>query len=222
MPTESDGEPHGGGRQARRREQTRRRLLDAARTLFAQQGLESTRINEITEQADVGFGSFYTYFESKEAIVRVVLEEVAVTAGATIERLTADLEDPAEVVAVAHCSFVLAAASDPELAWLFVRMEATHEIAQAVLRPYAERNLQSGIDAGRLSVDDVDVALLSSGGALLGVMRGVLLGQVRVPDAARYHAAGILRMYGLAPDDAAACAIRAMSVASRAEGLTDA
>jgi AcrR family transcriptional regulator len=56
-------------RHARRREHTRARLLRAARTLFARQGIDKTRINEITEEADVGFGSFYNHFESKAAIV---------------------------------------------------------------------------------------------------------------------------------------------------------
>jgi hypothetical protein len=56
-------------RQARRRERTRARLVEAAKTLFARQGVDNTRINEITDEADVGFGSFYNHFESKEAIV---------------------------------------------------------------------------------------------------------------------------------------------------------
>jgi AcrR family transcriptional regulator len=52
------------------------------RTLFARQGVENTRINEITEEADVGFGSFYNHFDSKEAIVEAVVEEtVAVDHG---------------------------------------------------------------------------------------------------------------------------------------------
>ena len=57
-------EPRG----ARRKRETRARLLDAALRLMAQKGMEGVAINEITEAADVGFGSFYNHFESKEAI----------------------------------------------------------------------------------------------------------------------------------------------------------
>jgi muconolactone delta-isomerase len=39
-------------RHARRREQKRARLLEAARALFARQGVDNTRINEITDEAD--------------------------------------------------------------------------------------------------------------------------------------------------------------------------
>ncbi|MGZ5311085.1 MAG: helix-turn-helix domain-containing protein, partial [Solirubrobacterales bacterium] len=54
------------GRQQRRRERTRGRLLEAARDLFAEQGVEATTIAAIAERADVGFGSFYNHFESKD------------------------------------------------------------------------------------------------------------------------------------------------------------
>ena len=93
-------------RHARRREQTRRKLLDAARALFARQGVENTRINEITDEADVGFGSFYNHFDSKEAIVEAVVGETVAAQGGAVASVTADLDDPAEVVAAAHRYFV--------------------------------------------------------------------------------------------------------------------
>src|SRR5258708_39986734 len=57
-------EPRG----ARRKRETRARLLDAALKLMAERGMEGVAVNEITEAADVGFGSFYNHFESKESI----------------------------------------------------------------------------------------------------------------------------------------------------------
>src|ERR1700693_1788227 len=84
-------------RHLRRRKQTRRKLLAAARALFARQGVDNTRINEITEEADVGFGSFYNHFDSKEAIVDAVMGETLAAQGAALASVTADIEDPAEV-----------------------------------------------------------------------------------------------------------------------------
>ena len=89
-------------RGARRKAETRARLLAAARTLLARQGAEATTINEITEEADVGFGSFYNHFASKEEIIESAVAEALETQGATLDALTGDLDDPAEVVAVAH------------------------------------------------------------------------------------------------------------------------
>jgi AcrR family transcriptional regulator len=48
-------EPRG----ARRKRETRDKLLRAAFRLMAQRGIDAVAINEITEAADVGFGSFY-------------------------------------------------------------------------------------------------------------------------------------------------------------------
>lgn len=93
-------------RRAKRREQTRARLIDAAISLFASQGVERTRINEITEEADVGFGSFYNHFESKEAIVDAVVRETAAAHAEAVVGITAGVDDPAEVIAVAHRYFV--------------------------------------------------------------------------------------------------------------------
>src|SRR5579872_156997 len=88
-------------RQARRRRQTRTRLIRAAAALFARRGIDNTRINEITDEADVGFGSFYNHFKSKGQIVEAVLAETLGAHGEAVAELTRGLEDPAEVVAVA-------------------------------------------------------------------------------------------------------------------------
>jgi AcrR family transcriptional regulator len=54
------------GRRARRQAETRARILRAALDLFARQGLFATTVAQITEAADVGKGTFFNYFPSKE------------------------------------------------------------------------------------------------------------------------------------------------------------
>jgi AcrR family transcriptional regulator len=201
-------------RRTRRREQTRGRLIDAARATFARQGIDATRINEITEEADVGFGSFYNYFDSKDAIVAAVVEEAAKAAGQAIDAATRELDDSAEVVAVAHRSLVHRAAEEPEWGWLLIRLEISHDLAFAALGPYAARDIKRGIEAGRFQLDDPNVALIASAGALIGVMRAVLQGRAR-PGAAEHHAALVLRMLGLSADDAVEVAARPLPEVAR-------
>ncbi len=52
-------------------------LLDAGRTRFSRQGLSRTTISELSQDANIGKGSFYKYFESKEELFLAVsrLEE---------------------------------------------------------------------------------------------------------------------------------------------------
>ena len=71
----------------------------AALKLMAERGMEGVAINEITEAADVGFGSFYNHFDSKEAIYAAVLEWVFEDFADAMERVTGEIADPAELIA---------------------------------------------------------------------------------------------------------------------------
>ncbi|MEZ4606455.1 MAG: TetR/AcrR family transcriptional regulator [Deinococcales bacterium] len=53
-----------------RGEMTRRKLLEAAENEFGAKGFHNTSIADITKRADVGQGTFYLYFPSKEDILR--------------------------------------------------------------------------------------------------------------------------------------------------------
>ena len=58
-----------GGRRERHRAQTRDRLYRAAMDLFAKRGFLETTVEDITEAADVGKGTFFNYFPTKEHIL---------------------------------------------------------------------------------------------------------------------------------------------------------
>ena len=66
---------NGGNRRERRKERTRRALLDVALACFAKQGISGTRIEDITAQADLGKGAFYNYFPSKDDLVAALMTE---------------------------------------------------------------------------------------------------------------------------------------------------
>lgn len=194
-------------RHARRREATRTKLLEATKTLIGRHGVDNVRVQEITTEADVGFGSFYNHFESKDAIVEAVLADTIAAQGAEIDALTEGLEDPAEVIAVAHRSFVRRARRDPDWGWLLLRLDVSHDVLLAALGPYARRDLRKGVKTGRFRVPNEAIALHGAGGSLLAVMRAVLDGKAP-KDADVHHAEGVLRMFGLTPEEAAEVARR--------------
>jgi AcrR family transcriptional regulator len=57
------------GRRARRSAATRESLFRAALDLFAVKGFAATTVEDITEAADVGKGTFFNYFPSKEHLL---------------------------------------------------------------------------------------------------------------------------------------------------------
>jgi AcrR family transcriptional regulator len=58
-------------RRERRSSELLQRLLDAAVDLFARKGFAETTVEDITNAADVGKGTFFNYFPSKEHILAV-------------------------------------------------------------------------------------------------------------------------------------------------------
>jgi AcrR family transcriptional regulator len=65
--------PTAPGRLERRKARTRQAILQAASNLFHQQGFEDSSIQQIAERADIGVGTLYGYFTSKEDLLREVL-----------------------------------------------------------------------------------------------------------------------------------------------------
>lgn len=62
------------GRLERRKARTRAAIIGAASKLFHERGYEDTSIQQIAELADTGVGTLYGYFDSKEEILREVLQ----------------------------------------------------------------------------------------------------------------------------------------------------
>ena len=90
--------PEPANRLERRKQRTRAALINAAQTLIAE-GRLNVPVLEITQAADVGMGSFYNHFDSKEQLFDVAVAEVLDAHGALLDRLTSTIDDPAETFA---------------------------------------------------------------------------------------------------------------------------
>ena len=56
---------------------TQRAILDAAAAEFGEKGFHESSIVSITIRAGVALGSFYTYFESKEALFKALVQDMS-------------------------------------------------------------------------------------------------------------------------------------------------
>ena len=172
--------------------------------MIAARGLDGAAVADITDDADVGVGSFYNYFTSKRELLHVIVAEVAALLAAELHRRTSGLRDPATRVAVAVREVVHLAGDDPTWAWFVLRAtDAVPRLAACVTAPI-EPHVHAGIASGRFVVDDPELALDAIGGMVLHVMRARLLDRV-AEDADRVAAEHVLRTLGLTP--AAACAV---------------
>jgi AcrR family transcriptional regulator len=71
--------PAGAGKTPRtpRGEKTMRKILDAALAEFGEKGFSESSIVSITSRAKVALGTFYTYFDSKEALFAALVQDMS-------------------------------------------------------------------------------------------------------------------------------------------------
>jgi AcrR family transcriptional regulator len=193
-----------GNRLDRRKARTRAALVSAARRLLTTRDPAEVSIQEITDAADVGFGSFYNHFTSKQELFDVAVDEVVEEHGAMLDRITADIADPAEVFAVGVRITARFPKTHKELAKIIARTGLRYLDAPMGLAPRALRDLQRARDAGRLSFDDPELAIACVGGALLGVLHVGLTRRkpADVDRSADGLALHLLRMFGLSESQA--------------------
>jgi len=94
-------------RVARRRVETRARLLSVAARLFAQRGFAGVRLDEIADEAEVARGTLYSHFSSKEDLLRAVVQPVLEQAVDCLQRVAPTLAPREAVEAVLRTYLVL-------------------------------------------------------------------------------------------------------------------
>ena len=157
-------------RRARRKAATRMRLLHAAFRLMAEKGPDNVAISEITEAADVGFGSFYYHFESKDGIFAALTEWVFDDFADGLERLANGLSDPAEVVSVCVRHTLMRARRERLWARFLMREGFSVRALDHGLGRRLRRDSERGIAARRFVVDDPLMSVLAMTGTILAAI----------------------------------------------------
>lgn len=98
-----------------RGERTRRSLLDAAAAEFAENGFHTGSISAITRRAGVALGSFYTYFDSKDAIFRALVSDMSEAVRLAAREAIDAAMPPLEVERAALAAFLMFAAEHKEI-----------------------------------------------------------------------------------------------------------
>src|SRR3954453_13498345 len=185
----------------RRKQRTRAALIQAAQGFIAA-GKVNVPVLEITQAADVGMGSFYNHFESKEQLFEGAVPEVLGSHGAVFDHLTSSIDDPAETFA---CSFRLTGRlfrRRPQESRILLANGMALLSSDLGLAPRALRDIEAGVQAGSFTVEDPELALSVAGGALLG-LGNLLRNQPHRDDEAAADAVteGVLRLFGLPSDE---------------------
>ena len=134
---------------------------------MSEKGADGATITGIAEAADVGFGSFYNYFDSKEDILTAVIAEIVEEHGSSLDALASAIEDPAEVLAISVRHTVRMVDADPTWGAFVVRFGLERERLVTGLSRRMVRDLERGYDERRFDVPDQVGAAVAIGGLVL-------------------------------------------------------
>ncbi len=165
-------------RATRRRLRTRAKLVAAARELIARKGLEGITIQQITETADVGFGSFYNHFPSKEALFDAVMEETVENWGQALDSLVERSEDSAEILAASIRYSLKRVAEEPTWGWFIYHIAPWMLRMKSGLVGRMNTRIRRGTEAGRFKTGDVDMVMLAAGGGIIATISAILHDQI--------------------------------------------
>lgn len=153
-------------RSARRRANTRAALVRAAGSFLAD-GRVNAPILEITQAADVGLGSFYNHFRTREELFAAAVLDAVDRHGTLLDELTEGIDDPAHVFAQSFRLVGRLHRRKPELSKVLLHNGLAMTDLGVGLAPRARRDIETGIGTGRFTVRDADLAMVVVAGAAL-------------------------------------------------------
>ena len=205
-PVDSDPRtPALGGRIAKRRRATRARLLAAAYEVFADGGVDSAKIKDITDRADVGFGTFYNYFETKDELANQVLDCVINDYGRrnVIATERTRRRDFALVMPISMRLVMREAARTPMWQWWALRPDLMVDRMREGFGPFGRRDMRDAIERGIFDIDenDIDSAWALANWMMVGGIHDIIVGDKPI-DNDIFVVTAIMRMMGVSHDRA--------------------
>lgn len=158
--------PGGATRFDRRRAQTRAALIIAAQAFIAE-GRPGVPIQEVTDRADVGSGTFYNHFVSKDDLFDAAITDALERYAALLDAIGNDLSDPAAFFARSFRLTGRLNRREPQLSR--VLLTQGHELSRSSqgIGPRARRDIVAATLAGSFRADDVDRAMVIVTGAMI-------------------------------------------------------
>jgi AcrR family transcriptional regulator len=179
----------------------REALVEAGYKVMSERGIDSATMQEIAELADVGAGTVYSYFKSKDELAVAVLERLMHELALRIEIATADFEDTAQVYAFGVRMVIEHATGDHRWKQLLHRSEVIANAMFNRMGPFAIRDIEMATAAGRFKVKDAKLTFKLASFAIIGASRGVTQG-ILPPSAIDETVVRLLCMNGLSEADA--------------------
>ncbi len=126
---------------------TRSRLIVAGRALFEERGFADTGIDDVAGRAGVSHGTFYTYFDGKESLLREIVDVVVndIFAASRVGALVPEGEAYARIEA-ANRLYLRAVTANARILRVLETVGDTHEGFRRLRRQLREGFVSRGMD----------------------------------------------------------------------------
>jgi AcrR family transcriptional regulator len=192
----------------RKREKTRRHLIEAGLRVLAEKG-EGLTVSDVVAAADVSNGTFYNYFDDREALLDALAEQLGLSLAAATAR--EPIGDPAHRFALATARMLHRASEDETWARVVLRLVARPGAGVEIAR-YLREDLAEGLAAGRFDTGPDAATLDQVTGLVVMTILRIVDGQAG-PDAPERAVTRGLRGLGVAKEEATALADEAVAAA---------
>lgn len=139
-----------------RQRQTRLRLREVAYDLMSTAGVDATSIQQITDAADIGFGTFYNYYDSKDDLAQDVLDCVIHNIGKRNDLITQQLgeTDPVRIVANSVRFVIRCMVEDPVFHWWVAHLDLLVDRMRIGFGPFGLRDIDRAVASGGYAIID--------------------------------------------------------------------
>jgi len=210
MPAQTAHQARSESRVARKRRAAYERIIAEAERLMRRRPIEDITVGDITEAADIGHGTFYLHFKSKNEVLIPITRNIARRWDEVLQASFSDTDDPAEVVCLSARHMGRAVLADPLWRWLLQHSGVPVDHMRSAIGRFAARDFKRGYATGRFQVADVEAV----NRFLVGGFVASLLASFDAPNSNRaidHMAELLLRTLGVNQEDAARIAHQPIS-----------
>jgi len=161
----------------KKRERTRRGLVDAALRLVARKEVGEIALFEVAAEAAVSNGTIYNYFRTRDEVLEAVGIAMAAEFSDAISVLNAQVQCGAQRLSIGVRMFVCRAAADHQWANALLRIIHFDQAVRSRLADHVLGDLREGLRAGTFAYEDEGVALDVVLSCTTGAMRSVVEGR---------------------------------------------
>ena len=196
--------PSSSPRMVRRKLATRAKFLQAAYKTMVTKGIEATTLQDISKEADIGFGTFYNYFSDKDDLAGQVLDCIIHDIGKRNDIALAEIKAKAPNLIIPSSIRLLMreAMEDSMWQWWVRRPDLLFSRIQVGFKPFGIRDLDMGVALNIYEIAGSDVE------AIWKIIMWILVGGMREAAMGNYSSKhenltieAIFRVLGVAPEE---------------------